>query len=84
MGREEIREKEVLEKKPIEVCNEVKRRFYPELFNKFVRISDPRHQSCITYIGRTMMRQIYYRGIVGIISMQDITDKFSDLQVVEI
>lgn len=83
MGREEIRAKRALEKNPIEACNEVQRRFYPELFNRFGRIADPRHQSYITYTGRTMLGQIYYKGIAGIISMQDMTDKFSDPQVVE-
>lgn len=83
MGREEIRAKRALEKNPIEACNEVQRRFYPELFNRFGRIADPRHQSYITYTGRTMLGQMYYKGIAGIISMQDMTDKFSDPQVVE-
>lgn len=83
MGREEIRAKRALEKNPIEACNEVQRRFYPELFNRFERIADPRHQSYITYTGRTMLGQIYYKGIAGIISMQDMTDKFSNPQIVE-
>jgi hypothetical protein len=83
MGREEIRAKRALEKNPIEACNEVQRRFYPKLFNKFGRIGNPRHPSYITYIGRTMLGQMYYKGISGIISMQDMTDKFSNSQVVE-
>ena len=83
MGRKEIRAKRALEKNPIEACNEVQKRFYPELFNRFGRIADPRHQSYITYTGKTMLGQMYYKGITGIISMQDMTDKFNKPQVVE-
>ena len=82
MGREEIRVKRALEKNPIEACNEVQRRFYPELFNRFGRITDPRHQSYITYTGKIMLGQMYYKGIAGITSMQDMTDKFNNPQVV--
>lgn len=83
MGREEIRAKRALEKNPIQACNEVQRRFYPELFNRFGQIVDPRHQSYITYSGKTMLGQIYYKGIAGIISMQDMTYKFNNQQVVK-
>src|SRR5690554_2998405 len=83
MGRAEIRAKRALEKNPIEACNEVQKRFYPGLFNRFGQIADPRHQSYITYTGKTMLGQIYYKGIAGIISMQDMTDMFSNPQVVE-
>lgn len=83
MGRAEIRAARALEKNPIESCNEVQRRFCPELFNKFGKIDDPRHQSYITYTSKTMLGQIYYKGIAGITSMQDMTDKFNKPQVVE-
>lgn len=52
MGRSEIRATRALEKNPIEACNEVQRKFYPELFNRFGQIADPRHQSYITYTGK--------------------------------
>lgn len=83
MGREEIRAKRALEKNPIQACNEVQRRFYPELFNRFGQIVDPRHRSYITYTSKTMLGQIYYKGIAGIISMQDMTDTFNNPQVVK-
>ena len=83
MGRAEIRAARKLEDNPIEACNEVQRRFYPKLFNKFEQISDPRHQSYITYTGRTMLGQMYYKGIAGIVSMQDMTDKFNKAGIVE-
>lgn len=82
MGREEIRAKRALEKNPIEACNEVQRRFYPDLFNRLGRIADPRHQSYITYTGKIMLGQMYYKGIAGITSMQDMTDRFNNPKVV--
>ncbi|MGB8454037.1 MAG: hypothetical protein WCD89_17130 [Anaerocolumna sp.] len=63
MGRAEIRAARALEENPIEACNEVQRKFYPELFNRFGQIADPRHQSYITYTGKTMLGQMYYKGI---------------------
>ena len=83
MGREEIRAKRALEENPIEACNEVQRRFYPDLFNRFGRITDPRHQSYITYTGKIMLGQMYYKGIAGITTMQDMTDRFNNPKVVE-
>ena len=58
MGRAEIRAARALEQNPIEACNEAQRRFYPELFNRFGQILDPRHQSYITYTGKTMLGQM--------------------------
>lgn len=83
MGRAEIRAARFLEKNPIEACNEVQRKFCPELFNRFGRITDPRHQSYIIYTGKTMLGQMYYKGIAGITSMQDMTDRFNNPQIVE-
>ena len=82
MGRAEVRAARALEKNPIEACNEVQRKFCPNLFNNFGQITDPRHQSYITYTGKTMLGQMYYKGIAGITSMQDMTDKFNKPNVV--
>lgn len=83
MGRAEVRAARALEKNPIEACNEVQRKFCPDLFNKFGQIVDPRHQSYITYTGKTMLGQIYYKGIAGITSMLDMTDKFNKPSIVK-
>lgn len=83
MGRAEVRAARALEKNPIEACNEIQRKFCPELFNNFGQITDPRHQGYITYTGRTMLGQMYYKGIAGITSMQDMTDKFNKPGVVK-
>lgn len=37
----------------------------------------------ITYSNQIVLRQIYYKGIVGITSMQDMTDKFNNRQIVD-
>jgi len=83
MGRAEVRVARALEKNPIEACNEVQRKFYPDLFNNFGQITDPRHQSYITYPGSVMLGQIYYKGIAGITSMQDMTYKFNKPDIVK-
>ena len=83
MGRKEDRAARALEKNPVEACNKVQRRFCPDLFSQFSQTNDPRHQSYITYTNRTMLGQIYYKGIAGITSMQDMTDKFNKPQIVE-
>lgn len=83
MGRAEVRAARALEKNPIEACNEVQRKFYPDLFNNFGQITDPRHQSYIIYNGRVMLGQMYYKGIAGITSMQDMTYKFNKPKIVK-
>ena len=83
MGRAEVRAARALEKNPIEACNEVQRKFCPDLFNNLGQITDPRHQSYITYTGRVMLGQMYYKGIAGITSMQDMTDKFNKPEIVK-
>ena len=83
MGRAEVRASRALEKNPIEACNEVQRKFCPDLFNNFGQITDPRHQSYITYTGRVMLGQMYYKGIAGITSMQDMTYEFNKPKIVK-
>lgn len=83
MGRMEIRAARKLEKNPIEACNKVQQRFCPDLFEQFGKTFDPRHQSYIIYPNRVMLGQIYYKGIAGITSMQDMTDKFNNQQIVD-
>lgn len=70
MGRAETGATRDLERNPIEACNEVQRRFYPEMFNRFVRIED--HDTrVISHTRKTMLGQVYYKVIAGITSMQD-------------
>ena len=43
----------------------------------FSQTKDPRHQSYITYSNTVMLSQIYYKGIIGIESMQGMTQAFN-------
>ena len=45
MSREQERIKKKLENNPIVECNKIQKKFCPELFSMFGKISDPRHQS---------------------------------------
>lgn len=82
MGREEERIKSKLEKNPIEECNKIQKRFYPELFDKFGSTKDARHQSYTTYTNKAMLGTLYYKGIAGITTMQEMTSKFNKQEVV--
>ena len=77
MGRKERRIQKKFEKNPIRELNKVQNRFYSQLFWKFSQTEDPRHPSYITYTNR-MMLGLYYKGIAGIDSMQEMTEKFND------
>lgn len=83
MGRKEQRASRALEKNPVQACNEIQRKVYPELFDKFGEIKDPRDTRYITYSGRTMLGTLYYKGIGGIESMQAMTRHFNDKSVVD-
>ena len=78
MGRKERRIQKKFEKNPIRELNKIQNRFYSQLFWKFSQTKDPRHPSYITYTNRMMLGTLYYKGIAGIDSMQEMTEKFND------
>ncbi|MDD3416024.1 MAG: hypothetical protein PHY47_18800 [Lachnospiraceae bacterium] len=73
MSRERDRIMKKRESNPIAECNKVQERFYPNLFRKFDHIKDPRHSSYTQYSCREMLGTLYYKGIAGISSMQEMT-----------
>ena len=81
MSRERDRIAKKREKNPIEECNKIQKRFYPELFSKFGQIKDPRNSSYITYSTKEMLGSLYYKGIAGISSMRAMTEAFNNEQV---
>ena len=83
MSREQERARKKLEQNPIVECNRIQRKYYPELFDKFSKVKDPRNQSYINYSITTMLGTLYYKSIGGISSMQEMTRKFNDDQIVE-
>lgn len=83
MSREQERARKKLEQNPIAECNKIQRKFFPELFNRFSNIKDPRHQSYIEYSARTMLGTMYYKGICGLSSMQEMTRQFNDEVIVK-
>lgn len=78
MGRKERRIQKKFEKNPIRELNKIQNRFYSQLFWKFSQTEDPRHPSYITYTNRMMLGTLYYKGVAGIDSMQEMTEKFND------
>lgn len=83
MGREEERVKKSLEKNPVIECNKVQKKFFPELFQRFEATQDKRHQSYIKYSNKLMLGSLYYKGIAGITSMQEMTYQFNHKKIVE-
>lgn len=77
MGRKERRIQKKLEKNPVAELNKIQRRYYPQLFWEFAQTKDPRHPSYITYTNRMMLGELYYKGIAGIDSMQEMTEQFN-------
>ena len=78
MSREEQRRKKALEKNPIEECNKIMNKFYPTLFHKFRDIYDPRSQGYVKYSNSIMLGTLFYKNIGGIVSMQDMNEKFNN------
>ena len=77
MGRKETRLAAALERNPIGACNKVQKKYIAPLMEWFSQTKDPRHQSYITYSNTVMLSQIYYKGIIGIESMQGMTQAFN-------
>ena len=84
MGRKEQRIQKKLEKNPIRELNKIQNRYYSQLFWKFAQTKDPRHPSYITYTNRMMLGTLYYKGIAGIDSMQEMTEQFNEETVSKI
>ena len=83
MSRERDRIAKKMEKNPVVECNKIQKKFYPELFKKFEQVTDPRNKSYIEYSTREMLGTVYYKGIAGISSMQQMTRAFNDENVVK-
>ena len=83
MSREKDRARKKLEQNPVVECNSIQQKYYPELFDQFSRVKDPRNQSYIDYSIKTMLGTLYYKCIGGISSMQEMTRKFNDEQIAE-
>ena len=78
MGRERNRILKRREKNAVEECNKIQKKYYPELFSKFEEVTDPRNSSYIDYSMKEMLGTVYYKGIAGISSMQEMTREFTD------
>ena len=81
MGRERNRIISKREMNPVAECNKIQNKFYPELFSKFETVADPRHSSYIDYSCKEMLGTLYYKGIAGLSSMQEMTRAFTDEKV---
>lgn len=53
-------------------------KYVPDLFDLFEKTVDPRNPSNVTYSNRTILGQICFKGIAGIVSMQGMTQVFND------
>lgn len=83
MSRKQEIAKKKWEKNPIAECNKIQNKYYPQLFAKFAEVNNPRNQSYIDYPVKVMLGTLYYKCISGISSMQEMTRKFNDDEVVE-
>ena len=63
MGRARERIIRKRETNPIEECNKIQKKFYPELFSLFDQIRDPRHSSYTDYSCREMFATLYYKEL---------------------
>lgn len=78
MSRANDRARRKLEKNPVVECNRIQKKYCPDLFDRFKEVKDPRNQSYIEYSNVTMLGTLYYKGIAGISSMQQMTHRFND------
>lgn len=77
MSREQDRIRRKLEENPVVECNKIRQKFCPELFRDFSATKDPRHQSYTEYSNKELLGTVFYKGIVGIESMQSMTYEFT-------
>lgn len=71
-----------LEKNPLKECIKIQEKYIPNLNRLLSSTEDPRDLRYITYSNRTMLGQMIYKGIAGIVSMQDMTRQFNSDEAV--
>ena len=71
-----------LEKNPIEECAKIQRKYIPDLNRFLSETKDPRDVRYITYTNRTLLGQMVYKGVSGIVSMQEMTRQFNNDEAV--
>lgn len=81
MGRKEDRKATKKEKIAVTGLCKVQNKYIPELFGLFAATADPRNPYYITYTNRTMLGQMYFKGVAGIVSMQSMTQSFNDKRI---
>ena len=83
MGREQERIAKRMEKNPVEECNRIQKKFYPELFERFGETKDPRNMSYTEYSNREMLGTLYYKCLSEVESMRAMTRTFNADKVVK-
>ena len=78
MNRKERRQASRKEKNAIQSCMAILKKFIPKLFEWFSKTKDPRNKSYITYSNKTMLSQLFFKGIVGIGTMRGMEEAFND------
>ena len=81
MGRKEQREAARKETNAVAGLCKIQRKYIPNLFDWFADTEDPRNPCYIKYSNRMMPDQMYFKGISGITSMQEMTEDFNDKKV---
>ena len=62
-------------------CEKIRMRIFPQLFAAFSEVEDPRNQRYISYEMRSMLGTIYFKNLVGLVTMRSMTDYFEDEKV---
>lgn len=83
MGRKEARLAAAMEKNAIVECSRIQRKFVPDLIDMFSETKDPRHSSYITYPNTIMLSTLYHKELGGVVSMQDMTERFNNETITE-
>ena len=55
--------------------------FCPELFGMFSQIHDPRNASYVLYEMRAIMGTLYFKNLLGIVTMRSMTEMFGDEKI---
>ena len=63
---------------PILELNKVQEKYCPSLFSMFGKVTDPRHQSYITYGMKEALGTLYYKYLAGLVSMRSMTEWFEN------
>ena len=70
-----------LEKNAMGEYEKIRKKYMPQLYEWFGKIKDPRNESYISYGMREILGSVYYKNLLGLVSMRSMNENYEDEKI---